>query len=142
MLLLEIVLNPEGYWRILSRESTWSKSALKRSHFHQSWEQGTHSSGPSCFKYIYVFINSIMLPMNHRHVRRWEKPAGPKQTTNHQTKPEKWPVGNESQGCPKGKSCFQVWDQKTWESKIKQDHQKEAKGFQFQRIFWLQWKAI
>ena len=61
--MLEIVLDPEGYWRILSRESTRSKSALKHSYFHQSCKQGTHSSGPSCCKYIYVLINSIMLSM-------------------------------------------------------------------------------
>ena len=29
--------------------------------------------------------------------------ARPKQITNHQTKTEKWDVGNESQGCPEGK---------------------------------------
>ena len=53
----EIVLKPEGYWRILSRKSMRSKSALKCSHFHQYCTQGTHSSGPPAAVHL-CLINS------------------------------------------------------------------------------------
>lgn len=123
---LYLILRATG--RFLSRESTCSKSALKHPHVHQSCKQGTRSSGPSFCKCIFVLINSIMLSMKHTHVTMWEKPARPKQTTNHQAKPEKWAVGNKSQECPEGNNVFRAEMREHENLKLSRSPKRKQRG--------------
>lgn len=101
MLLLEIIFNPEVYWRILSRKSIWSKSALKCSPFYQSYRQG-----PFCCKHLYVLMNSNhMLVMNQtcKNVRKTSKTKTNNKPSN---KLEKETVGKWKPGMFWGKIMF------------------------------------